>query len=283
MNGTRRMRLYGRELILTLLLVVGCEVALSQDNYVVQVYDSETVPPKTTVIGLHSVLIADGTKSTSGPIYTADQLYPTNDALHETPAITQGITGWSEVSFYVFTSARSGQGWQWVGDHIRPQVRAPENWHWPVGGGLSIDFGYQRPGYSADTWTLAITPIVDKQIGRWYFALNPSFVRSLHGRNVSQGFEFAPSFKLTFGFNKYISGGLEYYSKYGALADVYSFHNQQQEFFPTIDLNLSPDWDVNCGVGIGVTANTDDWIFKANVRRRFDWTHRHTASAASMR
>jgi len=50
-------------------------------------------------------------------------VYPTNHAEHETVEITQGLSNWSEVGFYIFTSARSGDGWQWVGDHIRPRVR----------------------------------------------------------------------------------------------------------------------------------------------------------------
>jgi hypothetical protein len=260
-------------------LIVPGEFALAQDNYVIQVYGSQTVAPKTTMVGLYSNLIGDGTKPLDSPVYSANQLYPTNDALHESLGIRQGITSWSEVGFYVLTSAQSGQGWQWVGAHIRPQVRAPESWHWPVGVSLSAEFGYQRPGYSSDTWTLKIMPIVDKQFGRWYFAVNPAFERSFHGQNVSQGFGFAPSAKFSYAFSKYVSGGLEYYGNYGSVADISSFHNQQQQFFPAIDLNVSPDWQINFGVGIGVTTNTDDWIWKANVGRRFDWGHRRAGSS----
>jgi len=273
MGKARRIRLCGTTPILMLLLIVAGKFAVAQDNYVIQVYGSQTVAPKTTMVGLYSNFIADGTKSLAGPEYSANRLYPTNDALHETVDITQGITSWSEVGFYVFTSAQSGGGWQWVGDHIRPQVRAPDSWHWPVGASLSIEFGYQRPYFSTDTWTLGIRPIVDKQLGRWYFAVNPVFERSFHGKSVSQGVSFAPSAKFSYALNKYISGGLEYYGEYGSLRDISAFHNQQQQFFPAIDLNVSPDWQINFGVGIGVTTNTDDWIWKANVGRRFDWTH----------
>jgi hypothetical protein len=37
--------------------------------------------------------------------------------------------------------------------NIRPRVRVPESWNWPVGVSLSAEIGYQRPAYSADTWT----------------------------------------------------------------------------------------------------------------------------------
>ncbi|HTW44218.1 MAG TPA: hypothetical protein VMD58_01615 [Acidobacteriaceae bacterium] len=280
MGETRRVGPRSSALVLTLLLIVSVKLAVAQNNYEIQVYGSQTVAPKTTLVALHSNLIADGTKSAGGAVNSPDQLYPTNDTLHETIEATQGITSWSQVGFYVFTSAGSGQGWQWVGDHIRTQVRAPDSWQWPVGASLSVDFGYQRPGFSTDTWTLEITPVVDKQLGRLYFAVDPAFERSFHGQSVSQGVDFAPSAKFSYAFNKYISGGLEYYGDYGSLHDISSFHNQQQQFFPVIDLNLSPDWEVNIGVGFGVTASTDDWIWKAIIGRRFDWT-RHPAAPGS--
>ena len=78
-----------------------------------------------------------------------------------------------ETGFYIFSSITPDYGWQWVGDHIRPRVRAPVSWHWPVGVSLSAEFGYQRPAYSADTWTLEVRPIIDKQLGRLYCLSTP--------------------------------------------------------------------------------------------------------------
>jgi hypothetical protein len=145
-----------------------------QDNYEIQVYASETVAPAATMFELHSNFTVDGRKSTQ------DGLWPTEDAEHETLEITHGFTPWFETGFYLFTSARSGQGWQWVGDHIRPRIRVPESWGWPVGLSLSTEVGYQRPEVSQDTWTWEIRPIIDKQLGRWYMAINPALERSWH-------------------------------------------------------------------------------------------------------
>ena len=136
--------------------------------------------------------------------------------------------------------------------------------------------------FRKDTWTWEIRPIIDKQIGRWYFTVNPAFERSFHGPSVPQGVGFAPDAKFSYDFNKYISGGLEYYSDYGSLHDIYSFHNQWQQFFPSIDLNVSPQWEINFGVGVGVTAATDHWVVKGIVGRRFDWTHHRPGGSESM-
>ena len=259
---------------LLLLLFLSTECVKAQDNFDVQVYRSRNLAPKTTAVEVLSNITADGTKALSETVYPATQLYPTDDALHETVEITQGLTSWSEMGFYVLTSASSGHGWQWVGDDLRTQLQAPDGWHWPVGASLSVELGYQRPPFANNTWTMRLRPIFDRRFGRYYLAVNPAFDWSLHGQNSGQGAGFAPSVKFSYAFNKFISSGLEYYGNYGSVQDIAGFHHQQQEFFPAVDLNVSSEWKINLGVGIGVTTVTDDWIWKANISRRFDWGRR---------
>ena len=245
-------------------------LAHAQANYEIQVYGADTVPPQNLMVELHSNFTATGEKN------TFDGVYPTNHQLHETLELTQGLTDWSEVGFYVFTSEQNGHGAQWVGDHIRPRVRVPESWGWPVGVSLSMEIGYQRPAYSPDTWTWEIRPIIDKAIGHWYFAVNPALERTLHGPDVSGGWGFAPSFKVGYDFTRVVSAGIEYYADYGPIGDFAPTHDQQQQLFVVADLNVSPLWEINFGVGIGATGSTDHLIFKAILGRRFDWSH-HSA------
>src|SRR5665213_3481078 len=112
--------------IATLYLMSGA--AQAQDNYEIQVYGADTVPAKNTMVELHSNFTVDGSKAAPGSKYALDGTFPTNHAEHETVEITQGVTSWSEVGFYIFTSASEATGYQWVGDHIRPRIRAPDRW-----------------------------------------------------------------------------------------------------------------------------------------------------------
>ena len=77
-----------------------------------------------------------------------------------------------------------------------------------MGLSLSNEIGYQRRKFSMDTWTWEIRPIADKQIGRWYFSLNPTLDRSFHGASVNQGVVFSPNFKFSYDFTKKITGGI---------------------------------------------------------------------------
>jgi len=246
-----------------------------QDNYEIQVYGSETVAPRSTMVEIHSNFTVDGSKTVQ------DGMLPTNHAEHETLEITQGVNDWAEVGFYVFTSIQPGDGWQWVGDHIRPRVRAPESWHWPVGVSLSQEIGYQRAAFSPDTWTWEIRPIIDKKLGPWYMSFNPTLDRSFHGPSVNKGVEFSPNVKVSYDFTKKIAGGLEYYASYGSLAGFDALRDQQQQFFPAIDLDLAPEWEVNFGVGIGTTRSTDHLIVKCIIGRRFTWPHSKSARLRS--
>src|ERR1019366_1704369 len=95
-------------------LVMACAFsAHAQGNYEIQVYGADTVPPGNLMVELHSNFTPEGQKN------TIDGVYPTNHQEHETLELTQGLTSWSEVGFYVFTSEQAGHGIQWVGDHIR--------------------------------------------------------------------------------------------------------------------------------------------------------------------
>jgi hypothetical protein len=246
--------------------LAGCPALVqAQTNYEIQVYGSDTVPAKNLMVELHSNFTFEGQEQ------SIDGVYPTNHQLHETLELTYGVNGWSEVGFYVFTSEQDGHGVQWVGDHIRPRIRVPESWDWPVGVSLSTEIGYQRAVYSPDTWTWEIRPIVDKAIGRWYFAINPALERTLHGPDVNQGIGFAPSAKISYDFTRVVSAGVEYYADYGRLDDFAPVHNQQQQIFVVTDLNVSQVWEINIGVGVGATAATDHFIFKCIFGRRFDW------------
>ncbi len=237
----------------------------AQDNYEIQVYDSESVGKNVTMFEIHSNFTVNGEKR------TVNGVVPSNHAEHETLEITHGWTDWFETGFYLFSTIQPDGGWQWVGDHIRPRLSAPESWHLPVGLSLSQEVGYQRRQFAEDTWTYELRPIINKKIGPWYFSFNPAFDRALHGLNVGRGWEFSPNVKVSFDFTKKITGGFEYYGALGPVSNFDPISEQSTQIFPTIDLNLSPNWEFNFGAGVDVTNHSDHLILKCIIGRRFTW------------
>ena len=246
-------------------ILLGCGAAplLAQGNYEVQVYASDLVPQGVTMVELHTNFTASGTKT------EVDGVLPTNHAVHETLEITHGFNEWFETGFYQFTSIQADGSWKWVGTHIRPRLSIPERYKLPVGLSLSTEFGYQRPNFSLDTWTWEIRPIVDKKIGRFYMAFNPSIDKSFHGPSESIGYEFSPNVKFSYDVTKKVAFGLEYYGAYGPLTSWDPLRDQQQQFLPAVDVDFGANWEFNFGVGVGVTQATDHLLIKAILGYRF--------------
>lgn len=273
-TANRQQRFLALYLAFAVLLLVLSAPAFAQDNYEIQVYPGETVEPHDTMVEFHTNFTAKGnTTSDNGTI-------PTNHAVHETIEITHGWTDWFETGFYIFTSAQNGHGWKYVGSHIRPRVAAPAKWHLPVGLSLSTEFGWQRPLFSVDKWTIEVRPIIDKKLGPWYFAFNPTVGRSFVGQNANKGWDFSPNVKFSYDFTKKIAGGLEYYGSLGTIGNFDPLAQQEQQIFPAIDLNVSPNWEINFGAGLGVTRSTDRLIVKTIIGYRFqNWPFGHKKQA----
>ena len=84
--------------------------------------------------------------------------------------------------------------------------------------------------------------------------------------------DISPNVKIGYDLTRKINTGIEYYASYGDLSSFDRLHDQEQQFFLASDLNVSPDWEINFGVGVGTTSATDHLIVKGIIGRRFSWT-----------
>jgi hypothetical protein len=252
-------------LLLALLVLFSAAPLCAQDNYEIQVYGSDTVARGFTMVELHSNFTANGFTG------SRDGVEPDNHAFHETLEVTHGFTDWFETGFYIFTAADRENGWQYAGSHIRPRVRVPAEWHWPVGVSVSTEIGWVGRQFAGDTWSWEIRPIFDKEMGRWYVSFNPALEKSLHGSNSGRGFEFAPALNVKFNVTPKVAAGIEYYGGLGPVSHFDPRAEQEQQIFPSFDLNVSPDWEFNAGIGFGLTRSTDRAIIKMIVGRRVRW------------
>jgi hypothetical protein len=243
--------------------VISFNKANAQDNYEIQVYGSETVEKSHTMLELHSNYTFNGSKE------TIDGEYPTNHVFHETIEITHGWTTFFETGFYFFNTIGSDGRTGYVGSHIRPRIAAPEEWKWPVGASLSTEFGFQKAVYSANTCTLEIRPIIDKQLGKIYISFNPTLEKSFAGPDENIGFTFSPNLKGSYNVSKKVALGFEYYGSTGPFFHYSAYQQQEHQLFAALDLINNPKWEFNTGFGYGLTQSTDKAILKIILGRRF--------------
>jgi hypothetical protein len=253
--------------VLAAAILLSCAVCMrAQGNFEVQVYGSELVPKRATMVEMHSNFTAQGSQ-------TADGVLGTNHAEHQTLEITHGFSDWFEIGFYQFTSIQPDGSWMWVGTHLRPRIGVPDRYKLPVGLSLSTEFGYQRPNIDPDTWSWEIRPIVDKKIGKLYMSFNPTLEKSFHGPSKDNGFEFSPNVKVSYDVFKRVAFGLEYYGAFGPLTNFQPVRETQQMFVPAVDVDFGPRWEFNFGVGVGTTQSTDHLLIKSIIGYRFGGHH----------
>jgi hypothetical protein len=234
----------------------------AQENYEIQVYGAPLTPQGHTMFELHSNYTIDGVKTTS------DGTVPSQHAIHETLEITRGLNSWSELGFYFFSSANPGFGYQYVGSHIRPRVTAPESWKWPVGVSISQEFGWAKTKYSADDWTYELRPIIDKEMGRFYWSINPVLGKSLHGPTSAEPFAFTPQALAGLDVAPKVNLALEYYGAVGTTRGLVSGAEQAHQLFYAFNYDFGPDWEFNLAYGAGLTKNVEKSMIKMIVGRR---------------
>ena len=238
----------------------------AQANYEIQVYPAETADRKTTMFELHSNWTGAGRRLTESGVL------PTQGAFHETLEITHGFSDVFALGLYIFTSARAGDGWQFAGTHLRPRIRAPEDWKLPVGLSLSAEFGFVRKEFDAATWGIELRPIIDGQVGKLYWALNPAIEMAFTGPDAGSGLSgaaFNPSAKLSYTVHPKIAVGVEYYGGTGSLARLAPAAEQEHVLYPTLDFFLAKEWELNVGYGVLAAGSGDHSILKVILGRRF--------------
>jgi hypothetical protein len=254
---------FRRKIFALVPVIFLCAKIMAQENYEIQVYGSKTVDVKTTMVELHSNFTFSAPDSTSYGVYSS------NNSFHETVEITHGFTPWMEVGFYFFNSIGNNMRTNYVGSHIRPRFAVPESCGWPLGLSISFEYGIQRREFSEDVQTLEIRPIIDKKWNKLYMSFNPTLEKSFKGYNERLAPVFSPNIKGSFDFTSKLTLGLEYYGSIGPLNNFYAPSNMDHQLFLAADINGFPKWEFNFGVGAGLDQNSQGYIIKTIVGRRF--------------
>lgn len=247
------------------LMLLSFNVLEAQDNYEIQVYGSPTQQKNSTIFESHTNFTFDGEKE------VVNNVRPTHHSTHQTIEITTGITDNFEIGAYVFTNITPGYGFNIIGTHIRPRITAPESWKLPIGLSFSAEIGYQKSTYSEDTWSLELRPIIDKQWDKLYAAFNPTFGVALQGFSNNSTPVFQPNVKVSYSFFKTANLGLEYYGSTGYINESIPLVNQVHALYVAYDLVGSVNWEINLGIGVGLTESTDKLVGKIILGRRINW------------
>jgi hypothetical protein len=106
-----------------------------------------------------------------------------------------------------------------------------------------------------------LRPMLGWRDAQWLLAVNPVLAFSLQGPDKGHAPGFAPQFKIARTVAPGIATGIEYYTEPGPVTHFEPYSAQKNALFLAVDIDRKP-WNVNVGIGRGLTASTDRWTVK---------------------
>jgi hypothetical protein len=127
--------------------------------------------------------------------------------------------------------------------------------------GLNGELSQVQYRYDDNRRGFELRPILGWRDPTWLFAVNPVLEFALQGPDAHRSPDFAPSFKVARTVAPGIAAGVEYYADLGPLSNFEPASEQQHTLYVAIDIDRKP-WNINFGVGRGLTSSTDRWTVK---------------------
>ena len=243
--------------LLTLVFAAIAANASAQNLFEVQVFPDEILDRGETQIELHNVMMPSGTR-------LPDQMLDPSSHLHLSFEVAHGWTDTFETGFFVETSPSTGDRHAaFTGFHIRPKLRLAKWQHVPFHVRVSAEYAFIRqPGDESFRQALAITPIFERHIRGMEVSFNPAVEIGIRGPEAGSAPVFEPSAKVASRLTSTLWAGVEYYAETGSIKHFEPLSEQHHLIFPTLDFRSSTGWDLNVGVGRGLTGSSEHWVVK---------------------
>jgi hypothetical protein len=235
-------------LVTPLALLCVARRADAGDPFEIQVYDGTANEQGVPGLELHTNEWATGHRTATPP------LLPLHGQFHATLEPSFGILPIWEVGAYVQMAVRGDDGAvDWAGIKLRSKFVTPPDWHPHLRMGVNLEVSYLPAGYDPDQWGSEVRPILAWHDPDWLFAFNPIFDMSLAGAGASLGPDFQPAFKAARNVGP-VALGLEYYGTFGPVGARLPLDEQEHYIYEVLDVIGVERWELNFGVGEGLTT-----------------------------
>ncbi len=237
------------------MVVLGyaCTVAHATDE--IQVYDASIAVVGRFTIQQHLNYVARGQ-----PLPPFPGGFKSDGSLNGTPEFAFGMTEWWELGLYLPFAVQDRQflsdGFKLRSLFVSPNASQRDFFY-----GVNFELSYEMPKFAQTRWGLEIRPIIGMRKGDYEFIVNPIVDIGL-GRLGEA--DFAPAFRAAKKVAQDVRLGLEYYADLGQIGHFAALRDQQHTVFAVTDFKVG-DFDVNFGVGYGLTPASDRIVFKTII------------------
>jgi hypothetical protein len=130
-------------------------------------------------------------------------------------------------------------------------------------GAVYFEYYAPRERYLGGTDTkdaLETRIILEKDLGAWNLKLNPVLEKVLSGSNVEEGMELELAAGLYRKTSEKLQFGLEFYDKFGEIAKLAKWKDQERYLVPTVDYEVKDGIAIHVGYAFGNSDNSDDQV-----------------------
>ena len=225
----------------------------------IQVYNAGIAAPGQFTIQQHLNYIALGLKDPPFPGGLVS-----NHSLNGTPEFAYGVTDWWEVGLYLPFAVKIRNSCR-MRSSCGPCLSRPMPTSATSSTASIWNSATRRRNSRRQRFTLEVRPIIGVRNADWEFIVNPI---------VDAGFgklgelDFAPAARLARKLAPDTFLGLEYYSDFGEIGNFARLADQQHTLFLVTDFKLGV-FDVDFGVGYGLTPSSDRWVVKTIIGYAF--------------
>lgn len=187
-----------------------------------------------------------------------------NHSLNGTPEFAYGVTDWWELGLY-FPFAVENQQFLSNAFKVRTLFVSPHADQRDFFYGINLEFSNTTPKFAQTRFAMEIRPIIGVRNTDWEFIVNPILDA---GFGKLGELDFAPAARLARKLAPDTYLGLEYYSDLGEIGNFLKLADQQHTLFLVTDFKAGV-FDVDFGVGYGLTPGSDRWVVKTIISYAF--------------
>jgi hypothetical protein len=245
-------------LALTVAFLVVPSAAFAQADEI-QVYDGGLAPPGTFNLTLHTNFTPRGGRVPAFPgAVTPDK------SLNGVPEFALGVTDWFEAGLYLPLYSRDkDEGFGLDGFKLRTLFAVPHADDRVFVYGANFEFSYNARRWDTARFTSEIRPIVGWHLKPFDIILNPIVDTSYDGFGNAT---FAPSTRVAYNVSPVWAVALEEYADFGPFHAPHAGREQAHQLYAVVD-RAGKRWDVEAGVGVGLTGGSDGLTLKLIVAR----------------
>jgi hypothetical protein len=225
----------------------------------IQVYTGELAAPREYTLTVHANYTPSGQTLAAFPGAVVAE-----HSLNGAAEWAYGVNDWFEAGLYfpVYTRSRDG-AWLLDGAKLRALFAVPHADEREFFYGMNFELSRNSSAWDASRWGGEIRPIIGWRRGPFDFIVNPILDTRFDGLSH---LTFAPAARVAYNYSKQWAFALEHYADFGEISRLSSADEQQHVLFTVADYS-GKVFDVEAGIGFGLTSASDDVVLKLILTR----------------